>query len=261
LASIKSFFLACYSAVIVGISTFLGAVMAIICTFIPPLKVKGVNYCAWAWGRFILTASGIKLQVIGAENRDPKKTYIIIANHKSFLDIYALLAGSGLPCRMVAKKELTKIPIFGLMLKRTHTIIIDRKNRKQAVQAMQTIGKALKEYGISVVIFPEGTRIRGRARLGEFKKGSFFLAAQLRMPVLPVTIIGSDDLQPKGAIAIRPGTITLKIDPPITVPPDPKAEDVRELARQCQQIIAANLRAAYPNDVDRQPPASNQPTG
>ncbi len=169
---------------------------------------------------------------------------MVIANHRSFLDIYAILAGSGLNCRMVAKEELTKIPLFGLMLKRSHTIIINRSNRNQAIKAMKTMGKQLNEHGISIVIFAEGTRCTSDKPLGEFKKGAFLLAAQLGLPILPVTIIGSGSLQPKGSIGIRPGTITLKIDPPLQIPEYNRPSDIRPLAAKTQEIIEANLIAA-----------------
>lgn len=233
-----------YSSVLVGSLTLFWTLAAIICSFIPPLKVKGINACARCWGTAILRGSGIKIKVIGAENRQPGKNYMIIANHRSFLDIYAVLAGSGLNCRMVAKKELAKIPLFGLMLRRSHTIIIDRANRNQAIKAMKITGKQLKDHGISIVIFAEGTRSTGDTLLGEFKKGAFILAAQLGLSILPVTIIGTGELQPKGSIGIHPGTITLKIDPPLEIPEYSRPSDIRPVAAKTHEIIAANLRAA-----------------
>ncbi len=235
---------AIYSSVLVGSLTLFWTVTAIICSFIPPLKVKGINACARYWGTAILRGSGIKINVIGAENCQPGKNYMIIANHRSFLDIYAVLAGSGLNCRMVAKRELAKIPLFGLMLRRSHTIIIDRANRNQAIKAMKLMGKQLKEYGISIVIFAEGTRSTGDQPLKEFKKGAFILAAQLGLSILPITIIGTGALQPKGSIGIRPGTITLKIDPPLELPEFNRPSDIRPIAARTHEIIETNLLAA-----------------
>jgi len=241
---LKDFLRAIYSSVLVGILTFFWTSAAIICSFIPSLRIKGVNNCAKFWGKSVLGGSGIGIKVIGAENLQPGENYLIIANHRSFLDIYAVLAGSGLNCRMVAKQELAKIPLFGLMLRRTHTIIIDRKNRTQAIKAMQKTGRQLKEAGISIVIFAEGTRYTGERPLGEFKKGAFILAAQLGLSILPITIIGTDKLQPKGSIGIRPGTITLKIDPPLAIPEYKRPSDVRPVAARTHEIIEANILAA-----------------
>ena len=241
---LKDFLRAIYSSVLVGSLTFFWTISAIICSFIFPIKVKGINFCARFWGLTILRGSGIKIKVIGAENCQPGKNYMVIANHRSFLDIYAILSGSGLNCRMVAKRELTKIPVFGLMLKRSHTIIIDRSNRNQAINAMKIKGKQLKEFGISIVIFAEGTRSTGDRPLEEFKKGAFILAAQLGLPILPITIIGTDVLQPKGSIGIRPGTITLKIDPPLEISEYNRPSDIRPLATKTHEIIEANLLAA-----------------
>ncbi|NIA19123.1 MAG: 1-acylglycerol-3-phosphate O-acyltransferase [Xanthomonadaceae bacterium] len=241
---LKDFLLALYSLILAGILTLFWTTSAIICSFIPPLKVKGINFCARYWGKTILRGSGIKVKVIGAENCQPGKNYMIIANHRSFLDIYAILAYSGLNCRMVAKKELTKIPLFGMMLRRSHTIIIDRGNRNQAIKAMEIKGKELRDFGITMVIFAEGTRATGDKLLGEFKKGAFILAAQLGLPILPITIIGTDKLQPKGSISIHPGTITLKIDPPLEIPEYNRPSDIRPLAAKTQEIIKANLIAA-----------------
>ena len=241
---LKDFLLALYSSILAGILTLFWTTSAIICSFIPPLKVKGINFCARYWGKTILRGSGIKVKVIGAENCPPGKNYMIIANHRSFLDIYAILADSGLNCRMVAKKELTKIPLFGMMLRRSHTIIIDRSNRNQAIKAMKIMGNQLKEHGISIVIFAEGTRSTGYKPLEEFKKGAFILAAQLGLSILPITIIGTGLLQPKGSIGIRPGTITLKIDPPMEIPEYNRPSDIRPLAAKTHEIIEANLIAA-----------------
>jgi 1-acyl-sn-glycerol-3-phosphate acyltransferase len=244
LEKLKKFLLALYSSILAGILTLFWTTSAIICSFIPPLKVKGINFCARYWGKTILRGSGIKVKVIGTENCQPGKNYMIIANHRSFLDIYAVLAYSGLNCRMVAKRELAKIPLFGMMLRRSHTIIIDRSNRNQAIKAMKIKGKELTDLGITMVIFAEGTRGTDDKLLGEFKKGAFILAAQLGLPILPITIIGTDKLQPKGSISIHPGTITLKIDPALEIPEYNRPRDIRTLAAKTQEIIEVNLIAA-----------------
>ncbi|MBN2331909.1 MAG: 1-acyl-sn-glycerol-3-phosphate acyltransferase [Deltaproteobacteria bacterium] len=240
---LKKLVLGTYSNLLVGISTLLWSTLGLLFCLLPPAwKLKGHNLCAHYWGTWILRGSGISVRVVGSENLKPGTQYMVIANHRSFLDIYILLTASGLHCRMVAKKELTKIPVFGLLLRYSDSIVIDRQNREQAIATMRQRGKLLKEKGLSIVVFPEGTRSTGRKELGNFKKGAFILAAQLGLPILPVTIVGAGELQPKGAMAIKPGSITLKIDAPLMPPDYAKPADIAPLAEQARKTIEHNLQ-------------------
>ena len=164
------------------------------------------------WCRAILRAAGVTMRIHGPENVPRHEARIYVANHVSWFDVFALAAY--LPrYRFIAKKELFKLPIFGPAIRSTAAIEIDRGNRKAAFQAYETAARDVKE-GLSVVVYPEGTR--GRTyELRPFKKGPFVLAIAAQVPVVPTIIHGTIEIQPKGSFRIRPGTIDLYFLEPI----------------------------------------------
>jgi len=238
--SIINFFYAVRSIIIVVPNTFFWALTGSISTFTPWGRA-GIEFVGNWWGWINLRGNGVKVIYRGLENIDPQQTYMVIANHKSFLDIYAIFSCRALYCLFVAKRELTKIPIFGTALNRSGSIIIDRGNRRQAIDRLKTQGKVLQKNGISIILFAEGTRSPASVRLGEFKKGGFVLASQLGLPILPLTISNSGNLQPKGKIAIRPGTITLTFSPPIATPTNYSKAEIEKVMVVTRQAIDANL--------------------
>jgi len=238
--AIINFFYALRTLLIVVPNTFLWASIGCISTFTLWSKA-GIEFVGNWWGWINLRGNGVKVVYKGLENIDPQQTYMVIANHKSFLDIYAIFSCRALYCLFVAKRELTKIPIFGTALNRSGSIIIDRGNRRQAIDQLKTQGKILQKNGISIILFAEGTRSPASVRLGEFKKGGFVLASQLGLPILPLTISNSGNLQPKGKIAIRPGTITLTFSPPIATPTNYSKAEIEKVMVVTRQAIDANL--------------------
>jgi 1-acyl-sn-glycerol-3-phosphate acyltransferase len=244
---------AIYSSLVVGLSTFFWAAISLCCCFFPRLRVRSLNFCAHHWGAWILAANGVKLQLRGTEHIQPHTTYMVISNHRSYLDIYAIFAARALNCRMVAKKELTRIPLFGSILKRSDCIIIDRKNREQAINAMKNQGAHLKKLGLSIVTFAEGTRAAPDVVLNPLKKGGFILAGQLGIPVLPTTIHDTGRLQPKGALAIRPGTVTIVFGKPIPMDNYKNPTDVRPVAQKVHEEIEATFLALRAEAERRDP--------
>jgi 1-acyl-sn-glycerol-3-phosphate acyltransferase len=165
------------------------------------------------WGRSILWASRIKVTVLGMEHIDPTAPYVYMANHQSMFDILTLLGYLPVQFRWLAKKELFKIPIFGYSMARVGYISIDRSNRRSAIESLNRAAKKIAD-GVSVVIFPEGTR-SADGNLRAFKKGGFYLAIDSRQPIVPVVISGSHEIMPKGVLRVRRGEITLSINPPV----------------------------------------------
>ena len=164
------------------------------------------------WCKAILRAAGVTMRIHGAENVPRNEARVYVANHVSWFDVFAL--ASYLPrYRFIAKKELFKLPIFGAAIRSTAAIEIDRGNRKAAFQAYETAARDVKE-GLSVVVYPEGTR--GRTyELRPFKKGPFVLAIAAHVPIVPTIIHGTIEIQPKGSFRIRPGVIDLYFLEPI----------------------------------------------
>ncbi len=164
------------------------------------------------WGRQICGAAGVTVIAHGLEHLGDGRSCVLVANHVSWFDIPAL--GAVLPrMNFVAKAELRRIPVFGLAAERSGQIFIEREQRKAAFAAYQRAAERIRD-GATVIVFPEGTRGNSYA-LRPFKKGPFVLAIAAGVPVIPVYIHGSLDVQPKGAWTLRPGTIHLHFLPPI----------------------------------------------
>ncbi len=172
-------------------------------------------YAAVPWARGILWVCGIKLRVQGLGNVDPHQPRIYMTNHQSYFDIFALLAYVPVDFKFIVKQELMRIPILGFSMKRAGYIGIERDNPRKAIQSMNEAAKRIKE-GVSVVIFPEGTRsVDGR--LQPFKRGGFNLALKAGSDIVPVAIINSHRIVPKGSLRINRGSFDLRIGPPIPV--------------------------------------------
>lgn len=165
------------------------------------------------WGRSIISASRVKVKVIGLDNIDPNKPYVYMPNHVSNFDIPVILGYLPVQFRWLAKSELFKIPLFGFAMRRAGYISIDRSNRRAAFKSLQKAAEAIKN-GASVVIFPEGTRSRD-GKLHDFKKGGFVMALKAGVPIVPVTLQGTYEIMSKDGWRIQPGQVTIQIKPPI----------------------------------------------
>lgn len=165
------------------------------------------------WAKSILVASRINVTVKGISNIDPGMSYIYMPNHQSNFDIPVLLAYLNVQFRWLAKAELFKIPIFGHAMKRAGYISIDRSNRKSAFESLGRVAKIIRN-GVSVLIFPEGTRSTD-GKIRDFKKGGFVLAVDSGVPVVPVIIYGTRSVMPKKRMYIRPGNVILEILEPV----------------------------------------------
>lgn len=191
----------------------------------------------WTWA--ILFAGGVKLKITGLEKLDPQRQYIFMVNHQSNVDIPILV--QSLPryqLRWIAKKELVWVPFFGWAMWATKHITVDRARPIDAVKSLRRAKERIAA-GISVVVFPEGTRSRD-GQLQRFKKGGFFLAVETGTDVVPVTIIGSRKLLPFGSWQLRSGTVEIAIESPISIA-GYRPGNLRLLVDQVHAAIAANL--------------------
>jgi len=196
----------------------------------------------WTW--IILRVAGIRLKVEGLENIDPRRQYVFIVNHQSNIDIPVLV--QALPefqLRWIAKKELLRVPFLGWAMWATKHVTVDRSDPQDAVRSLLRAKERLGA-GISLVIYSEGTRSRD-GRLQRFKKGGFLLAAQANTPIVPITVNGSAKLLPAGAWRLRPGTIDITIDKPVSVEGF-RPGNLRLLVNQVHATIEARLRTAEP---------------
>lgn len=172
-----------------------------------------VHLVARAWARSILIVSGISVDVRGVSEIDPDHSYVYMSNHLSNFDIPVLLAYLPVQFRWLAKAELFRIPLFGRAMRGAGYISIDRFDRRSAFASIEEAAGRIRQ-GVSVMIFPEGTRSHDGC-LQRFKKGGFVLAVDSKVPVVPLVIQGTRAIMPKGSRLIHPNPVTLTICPPI----------------------------------------------
>ncbi|MCK9377801.1 MAG: 1-acyl-sn-glycerol-3-phosphate acyltransferase [Syntrophobacterales bacterium] len=211
------------------ILTFWAGMLVIFWAYIDKNSPMIHRACQW-WGRNLLRIAHIPVQVEGLEHLSPGQAYVFAANHRSNFDIFVLI--SVLPGRFlwVAKKALFHIPVLGLALSRMGSISVDRDNLRSAVQSLERATAVVKS-GVSMIIFPEGTRATCPELL-PFKKGVFIMAMKAGQPIVPVSISGTRFIQPPGVIRMRPGPIKVVISPPINPGAVKRKEELMAAVRQ-----------------------------
>lgn len=182
-----------------------------------PLSPRGDLYLRYAriWSGWILKSLGIPLAVVGRERLEPGQTYVVMSNHQSVFDIFALFRAFDRPFRMVAKHALFWIPILGWSMWMCGFIPIDRSNRESAIRSLDRAARKIRS-GVSVLVFPEGTRSLD-GTLHSFKKGGFMLALKAGVPVVPVVVLGTDAIMEKGSLRVGRAEIEVRIGHPIEI--------------------------------------------
>jgi len=191
------------------------------------------------WSRIWLVASRTDLVVEGQDNIDPDRSYIVVANHLSALDIMACLLAVPLPIRFLAKKELFRIPVLAQGMRMVGIIEVDREARGAVHTEVNRQSRELIEKGRSLIIYAEGTRPRNGV-MKPFKKGAFTMAITSGLPILPLSIHGSYQAWPPGTPLARGGSIRVIIDKPIETE-GLSTSDTGELRDQVREVIAARV--------------------
>lgn len=182
--------------------------------------------------------SGARVKIVGLDKIDQSRTYIFMSNHVSNIDPPILCPLIPRRTSILAKREIWAIPILGKALDLAEIVPVEREKRDAAIQSIRRAGEVM-QHGINVTLFPEGTRSRD-GRLLPFKKGPFHLAASTGFPIVPITILGTYEMMPKGSMIVRPGTATLVFHPPM----DPKQYASREeLTQAVRDVINSALPA------------------
>lgn len=191
--------------------------------------------------RLMLKMTGARIQVIGEENVPKDRAVLYVGNHKSYFDI--LLTYSRVPrlTGYVAKKEMESFPILSIWMKRLHCLFLDRKDIKQGLKTILT-GIDLIKNGISVCIFPEGTRNKSNDRLLPFKEGSLKMAEKTGCPIIPFAITNSSKLFEDHMPFVRPCDIIIEYGNPIYPAELPK-EEKKFLGAYCRKQIEDMLIA------------------
>jgi 1-acyl-sn-glycerol-3-phosphate acyltransferase len=191
--------------------------------------------CARFWSRWSLRMAGIKLAVSGLELVPSEGPVIYMGNHQGNFDIHSLTLAIPRTFSWIAKEELFRIPVFGSAMRRAGYIPLDRSDGRKALKSMRMAADRIAA-GTSVVIFPEGTRTQNGSLL-PFKRGAFLLAARAGVPIVPFTINGSMEINPRNRLELHPGTISVRFAQPI--PTAGVAEG--ELMERVRQAVAAGL--------------------
>lgn len=178
------------------------------------LRIRSCNVYGWITGRVIRWLSGSPMTVEGREHLDAGRQAIYISNHASMLDIFIGIQLGPMGTCGVAKKEVVWTPFFGQLYWLSGHLRIDRGNRDKAIAAMKRLADQVARYGLSIWMFPEGTRSRD-GRLLPFKKGVYHLALSTGLPVVPVVVQGTHQAWQKGTLALSGAPLHVKVLPPI----------------------------------------------
>jgi 1-acyl-sn-glycerol-3-phosphate acyltransferase len=197
------------------------------------------RYIAANWARVMCFLTPVWVTVEGEENADPERTYVVVCNHQSQYDIFLVYGWLKLDLKWVLKKELRKIPGIGIGCEKAGHIYVDRSNPEQARKAVRDALDSVGD-GVGVLFFPEGTRSL-TGKMGSFKKGAFRLASTQNLPILPVTLIGTRDIQRAKSLAIFPGKVHMVIHPAIEVNGSEDAADILELMATTKAAINSAL--------------------
>ena len=197
------------------------------------------NRVARLWSRLVLGVAGIRPTYRGLEHAAGTAPRIFLANHLSNFDIPAVAIPLPNTCRFVAKRSLFWLPIFGQAMWVAGFVPIDRGDRSQAIRSLGRAAERIRA-GASVILFPEGTRSR-TGKLAPFKKGAFHLALEAKVPVVPIAISGSYELNKPRSPVVRPGPVRVTFFPPID-PARYGPDGLAPLMDDVRRTIASGLR-------------------
>ncbi len=172
---------------------------------ISPKIGMGTFYGLKIWSWIFSKLNFIPYYISGKENVKKGESYIYTCNHTSFLDAPGIALAIPTQFRPLAKKELLKIPVFGLIV-RVVTVIVDRSSQESRQKSLKIL-KNILHSGISILIFPEGTQNRSNKPLQPFYSGAFRTAIETKTPIMPMVVINAGKLMPPGTMNIKPGKI------------------------------------------------------
>lgn len=213
-------------------TVFFGSYGVILALISPAAAVK---YAVRPWARSILYTAGVKLDVKGLENI-PDEPSIIMYNHQSVFDIFAYMAALPMDWKAVMKKEVGNMPFIGWVARIAGHYFVARDGSERDTKEVKKIVSKIRS-GPSVLIAPEGTRGK-EGKLLPFQKGGFFIAMLAGVPVVPMVITGGLSIMSRGSKVLRPGTMKIRILPPIAVGHLPPGREGRE---ELMRIVRAQM--------------------
>lgn len=191
------------------------------------------------WARVFCAMSLVRVRVNGRENISKSTSYVFVANHQGAYDIFAIYGYLGHNFRWMMKKSLERIPFVGYSCKVSGHIFVDSSTPAATAQTMAAAERQLSG-GMSVVVFPEGSRSRD-GRMHSFRRGAFKLAAEFALPVVPITIDGAYRVLRRGSLLPHWGTIVLTIHKPIMPSAETGRHELSEVMAASEAAIASAL--------------------
>lgn len=203
-----------------------------------PVKDKSsLAIVNWAF-RIVIFISGVRLTVLGEENVPKDEPVLYVANHRSYFDILLTYTRVPRPTGYIAKKEMLKVPLLSLWMKYLHCLFLDRENVKEGLKTILEAIELVKK-GISICIFPEGTRNKVDEMM-PFKEGSLKIAEKSGCPIVPIAITNSAEIFENHLYKIRPADVTLEYGKPFYIK-DLDKEDRKFSGAYTQHIIQEML--------------------
>lgn len=193
------------------------------------------------WAKYVMWLSGAKVKVFGEETIPKDEAVLFVGNHQSNFDIPLIMSSIKVPKGFIAKKELEKWPGISMWMKYIRCVFMDRSNIRKSAEAIVQGIQTLKS-GYSMVIFPEGTRSKGKP-VAEFKAGSFKLALKSKVKIIPFTINGSYKLLEANGGKIKACPVEIYIHKPIDTTKLSK-EEISELHTTVRNIVVSDLPKA-----------------
>jgi 1-acyl-sn-glycerol-3-phosphate acyltransferase len=191
-----------------------------------------------AWSRAVLGFIGVRVTVDGAQALAPGIPYVFVSNHASLIDIPVLVYTLPAHLRFMAKRELMRVPFIGWWLRHDRHLPVDRGDPRAAMRSLIEGAEAVRRHGLSVLLFPEGSR--SRAGIQPFKDGAALLAIKASVPLVPVAVRGTDRILPAKSSYLRGGDVHVQIGEPI-----PTAGLAVKDRRRITELIEARVRELY----------------
>ncbi|MEX2262062.1 MAG: lysophospholipid acyltransferase family protein [Bryobacteraceae bacterium] len=188
-------------------------ITSLILSFVPKGGAAQYAFSRWC-ARMLLRVGGVRVKAEGLEELNPGAVYVFASNHASLMDPPVLTAHLPIQFRYLAKKELFRVPFLGMHLRSSGHLAVDRSDARAGLRSMSDAARTMRDKGISVLVFPEGSRTGGE--LKDFKEGAAYIALKAGLPVVPVALSGTHQILSPGRLLIRPGEVLLRVAEPIS---------------------------------------------
>ena len=221
-----------------------GVSATILCAIVTGLGCSIGDHRKWGyypgmiWSRFMMALALCPFEVEGAEKLDPTQSYVFASNHTSMYDVFAIYGWIGRPFKWILKEELRKLPFVGKACELAGFIYIKRGGGKKMLESVKR-AEAILQEGVSVVIFPEGSRTCD-GETGAFKRGGFEIAREMHLPIVPISLSGGYFVCPKNRYYPVPHRMKMVIGDPVAFEPADVADE-KQLIGQIRQTVIAGI--------------------